>query len=172
MESLTGCFIRHSKIHWDHRGAFSEIYKRSEYPSMRQSNVSMSYKNVVRGLHFQTTKAQGKLVRALSGAVLDVVLDLRVGSETYGKIESFLLKPDGLSVYIPPGFAHGFWALEDSLFHYSCTEEYNKESDTGIHPLDEDLPLPWKGCRDLIISSKDLALQKFDKFQSPFRMTE
>jgi len=171
-ESLTGCFVTHSKTFKDERGSFTELYKRCEYPMMRQVNVSSSQKNVVRGLHFQTTKSQGKLVRVLLGCVLDVVLDLRVGSQTFGKIECFLLKPEGVTVYIPPGFAHGFWALEDSIFHYSCTEEYHKESDTGICPLDDDLPLPWKNCSGLIISSKDKALPKFEQFQSPFRITE
>jgi len=172
MESITGCSIFNNKCFKDDRGYFIEAYKRSEFsiPNIRQTNVSMSTKNVVRGLHFQTQNPQGKLVRSVYGVILDVVVDLRVGSETYGKKEEFLLQPEGISVYIPPGFAHGFWCLTDEcVFHYGCTEEYHKESDAGINPEDPDLFLPWRNS-EVLISDKDKKLPSLKEYQSPFRM--
>jgi dTDP-4-dehydrorhamnose 3,5-epimerase len=173
MESLTGCVVFKNKWFGDERGYFLEAYKRSEFsiPPIKQTNVSKSSKNVIRGLHFQSNRPQGKLVRSLHGSILDVVVDLRAGSKTYGKAESFLLTPEGISVYVPPGYAHGFWALDDEcFFHYGCTEEYDKESDGGINPLDPDLCLPWRNNAHIILSEKDKKLPLLKEFKTPFRM--
>lgn len=173
--SLTGCTIIPNQFVFDERGTFSEIYKRSCYatfPSMKQWNVSMSKNNVVRGLHFQSKNSQGKLVRVLHGSVLDLVVDLRSGSPTYGKIETFYLTPFTISVYIPVGFAHAFWALgaEENIFQYGCTEEYDPTSDGGINPMDPDMPYPWRKAEP-VISAKDKNLPALKDFQTPFRFS-
>ena len=173
MESVTGCLFFENALFGDERGYFLEAYKRSSFlvPAIKQTNVSKSKKNVVRGLHFQSNNPQGKLVRSLQGKILDVVVDLRVDSPTYKAIESFLLTPEGISVYIPPGFAHGFWALDDDcIFHYGCTEEYDRKSDGGINPADPDLPLPWINNPHIILSDKDRKLPLLKEFNSPFRV--
>lgn len=172
VESSLGCSVIPNKLMVDERGSFTEAYKRSCYPlpTFKQWNVSRSAHNVVRGLHFQTKNPQGKLVRVLSGMVVDVVIDLRVGSKSYGKMEQFCLTPHGISVYVPVGFAHAFWvvSLEDAFLHYGCTEEYDCSSDAGISPVDPDMPYPWKDS-NFIFSPKDKSLPKLKEFQSPFR---
>jgi len=156
----------------DIRGSFTELYKRSDMdflPSFKQVNMSVSEKDMVRGLHFQKHNPQGKLIRVLSGYVTDVAMDLRKGSPTYGQVDTFELKPDGISVYIPPGFAHGFWSKKDSTrFLYMCTEEWDKESDGGIDPSDASLGLPWGDLDRIGVSMKDLNLPKLKDFESPF----
>lgn len=172
MESLTGCQIFKNICFSDERGHFIEAYKRSSFsiPPIRQTNISKSTRHTVRGLHFQRNRPQGKLVRVADGMVLDVVVDLRVGSPTYGKVEQFLLTPEGISVYVPPGFAHGFWCLsETAIFHYGCTEEWDSESDSGIHPMDPELSLPWRNRSNLIFSEKDQKLPFLKDFKSHFR---
>ena len=175
MESLTGCTIFKNKYAKDDRGYFIEAYRQScfsEFPDILQTNVSVSHKDVVRGFHFQKNPlAQGKLVRSLLGVFLDAVIDLRVGSPTYGQIESFLLQPEGISVYVPVGFGHSFWCLsDDGVFHYGCTQEYDRDSEGGISPIDPDLPLPWRDNPNIILSDKDKSLPRLRDFQSPFRM--
>ncbi len=151
---------------YDSRGLFIEAWKKSSssLPEFRQCNVSVSAKNVIRGLHFQTVNPQGKLVSVLSGWASDMIVDLRVGSPKYGVPVVFQLTP-GASLYVPPGFAHGFHAVEDrTVFHYLCTEEWHQASDGGIYPLSFD----W-GISDPIVSQKDLALPRLNDFQSPFK---
>ena len=112
--------------------------------------------------------AQSKLVRVISGEILDVVVDCRNGSKTFGKYLSLILSSKTNNMLlIPEGFAHGFSALEDSIFSYKCSNVYNKESELGIHPLDFNLQIDWK-VEDPVISSKDLTLTHFQKFASPF----
>jgi len=151
---------------YDSRGLFIEAWKKSSslFPEFKQCNVSVSAKNVIRGLHFQAVNPQGKLVSVLRGLAIDMVVDLRVGSPNFGRPAVFKLEP-GVSLYVPPGFAHGFHAVEDStVFHYLCTEEWHQASDGGIYPLSFD----W-GVNDPIVSPKDLALPRFNDFQSPFK---
>jgi len=152
-------------IHIDHRGWFQEIYKASVFHKIGegtlfiQDNISFSKRGILRGLHLQTSPAgQAKLVTVLSGKVLDVVVDLRRGSETFGK--TFQLELDGGSknmLYVPEGFAHGFSAIEDSIFLYKCSREYNPANETGIIWNDEDLSIDWKN-HNPILSDKDGAL--------------
>lgn len=155
-------------IFHDDRGFFFESFneiswKNSNLPyHFVQDNQSFSTKGVLRGLHFQKGDyAQGKLVRVIHGRVLDIALDLRFDSPTFGKYELFDLDSvSGKMVYIPPGFAHGFVALEDSIFHYKCTAPYNKSSEGGIRWNDPDLKIPW-GVSKPIVSEKDQTLPLF-----------
>lgn len=150
----------------DDRGFFREVYKESPnrlIPAFYvQDNESFSIKGVLRGLHFQKSPAgQGKLVRIISGRAQDIVVDLRKYSPTYGKHLSVILDGSNM-MYVPPGFAHGFLALEDTYFHYKCTSLYNKEMESGIIWNDPDLNLPWLlSWATPIVSDKDQKLPKF-----------
>ncbi|MEK6477376.1 dTDP-4-dehydrorhamnose 3,5-epimerase [Catalinimonas sp. 4WD22] len=157
----------------DERGYFLETYHVEKFKSLGldynflQANQSFSVKGVLRGLHFQNAPyQQGKLVRVVSGKVLDVAVDLRPGSSTYGQYKTFVL--DGKRsnmVYVPEGFAHGFVTLEDAIFTYQCTNVYNKASESGIIWNDPDLLIDWElkkyGISEPIVSEKDLALPSF-----------
>lgn len=173
--SKTGVLILKNKIFEDARGFFWEIYAEDKFadiydkafgfypPRFVQDNLSKSKKNVVRGMHFQVNNPQGKFVRSLNGRVLDVVIDLRRDSGTFGYCESFELSPNGNSIYVPEGFAHGFWSLdEDVLFHYKCTNLYDKSDEDGLNPMDEDIKYPWLSSGEkLIVSDKDMLLKKW-----------
>ena len=135
-----------------------------------QDNQSFSGKGILRGLHFQAPPyAQGKLVRVIRGAVLDVALDLRKSSVTYGKHFTIQLTEENKTMFwIPPGFAHGFLTLEeDTLFAYKVTGLYNKESEGGILWNDPDLGIEW-GIDQPVLSDKDLILPRLVDFNSPF----
>jgi dTDP-4-dehydrorhamnose 3,5-epimerase len=130
----------------------------------------MSMKGVLRGLHFQLPPyTQGKLVRVVQGAVLDVAVDLRKNSPAFGKWESFTITAGNkLMVYVPAGFAHGFLVLEDNtIFQYKCTNYYNRESESGIIWNDPDLNIGW-GIDNPVVSEKDLKGLFFKDFVSPF----
>jgi dTDP-4-dehydrorhamnose 3,5-epimerase len=154
----------------DERGLFIESFSKSKFQKLglpgdfEQDNQSFSKKGVLRGLHFQTGEhAQGKLVRVISGRVLDVAVDMRKDSPTFGKWEFFDLNGlDNEMVYIPEGFAHGFLALEDSVFSYKCTKGYNKASESGIIWNDSALAIQWPEM-DYIISEKDQELLQFNQ---------
>jgi dTDP-4-dehydrorhamnose 3,5-epimerase len=125
---------------------------------------------VLRGLHFQNLPyAQGKLVRVIKGAVLDVALDIRKNSPTYGQHFSVELSEENKTlVWIPPGFAHGFATLKDNtIFTYKCTEVYNKESEGALLWNDKDLNINWK-VNDPLVSEKDLVAGNFKNFASKF----
>lgn len=155
----------------DNRGWFLESYKSSEFEKLGldahfvQDNHSCSKYGVIRGLHFQKPPfAQGKLVRALAGSVLDIAVDLRKSSKTFGKYFALELNTkNNLILWIPEGFAHGFVSLEDeSHLFYKCTKEYNKESEAGIMYNDPLLHISWpKLSVDAIVSEKDLELPLF-----------
>jgi len=164
------------KVYNDSRGYFFESYNKDEfhkiglYDSFVQDNESKSNKGVLRGLHFQNAPfAQGKLVRVMHGAVLDVAVDLRKNSPTYGKWESVELNHDNKWMYwIPPGFAHGFVTLEDNtVFFYKCTNIYNKESEGSIQWNDPDLNIDWK-IDNPTLSDKDKSGPLFRDFKTPF----
>lgn len=146
-------------IHQDSRGIFFEAYKEVAWlPKFVQDNISVSKKGVVRGLHYQMNPfEQGKLIRCIRGSIFDVVVDLRSG-----KYQSNDLSDENhLSVYIPPGFAHGFQALEeDTIIHYKCTKFYSKEHETGIFPFDKDIDIKWP-IDPVIVSGKDHMLPTF-----------
>ncbi len=173
---IPGLVILKPRVFSDDRGSFWETYNKSVFQSLGldvnfvQDNQSVSKVNVVRGLHFQAPPhAQAKLVRVLNGAVLDVVVDIRKGSPTYGRHESVLLSAENkLLFFIPAGFAHGFAALEDnSVFQYKCSAQYNKESEGCLQWNDPTLNIAW-GVKNPIISSKDSTGSIFENFESPF----
>lgn len=157
-------------IFHDNRGWFLEFYKESTLKEvgidMRfpQENLSFSQKGVIRGLHFQRPPhAQAKLVTVLSGSVLDVVVDLRPNSRTFGKV--YLCKLDSRQknmLMVPEGFAHGFAALEDSMFYYKCSSFYNKASESGIVWNDPQLNIQWPVSEPLV-SDKDKVLPSFEE---------
>lgn len=160
----------------DQRGYFFESYNRITFlnggieATFVQDNQSLSQKGVLRGLHFQAPPfEQGKLVRVLHGSVLDVVVDIRKESATYG--QHFSIKLDAnekTMLYIPPGFAHGFLTLEDNtVFSYKCTNVYNKASEGAILWNDSDLNINW-GINNPIISEKDQQALPLKSFISPF----
>jgi dTDP-4-dehydrorhamnose 3,5-epimerase len=161
----------------DARGYFFESYNKELFLSKGidqnfvQDNESKSMKGVLRGLHFQKPPfAQGKLVRVLKGAVLDVAVDLRKASATYGKWESIELTEDNKFMYwIPPGFAHGFLTLEDNtVFFYKCTNVYNKSSEGSILWNDNDLNIKWGKSIEPVLSDKDKTALPFKDFISPY----
>jgi dTDP-4-dehydrorhamnose 3,5-epimerase len=160
----------------DNRGWFMESFnekamQQAGIPTVFvQDNQSVSFKNVLRGLHFQKPPfAQAKLVRAVAGRVLDVIVDLRKKSPTYGKHLARELSADQNNLlYVPEGFAHGFLALEEnSVFLYKCSNYYNQEAESGLCWNDPDLNIDW-GVKDPIVSEKDKILPAFKDFVSPF----
>ena len=135
-----------------------------------QDNQSLSSKGVLRGLHFQNPPyAQGKLVRVIKGAVLDISVDIRKDSPTYGQHFSVELSEENKTVFwIPPGFAHGFVTLEDNtIFSYKCTEVYNAASEGSLLWNDADLNIDW-GIADPLVSDKDRVVGNFKDFKSKF----
>lgn len=149
--NLFDVIIVESKAFTDERGLFKEIYKITDFSdsgipyTFVQDNVSKSQKNVLRGLHFQRPPySQGKLVGVMLGKVLDVAVDLRKNSTTYGKyVMEELSFENNKMLWVPPGFAHGFLALEDSIVHYKVTNVYNKESEGGIIWNDPTIKVKW-----------------------------
>lgn len=169
-------FIIKPRVFEDNRGYFFESYNKNVFlqngidQNFVQDNESKSSKGVLRGLHFQKTPfAQGKLVRVMQGSVLDVAVDLRKASPTYGEWVAVELNHDNKWMYwIPPGFAHGFVTLEDStVFFYKCTNVYNKEAEGSILWNDPDLNIDWK-ISNPILSEKDTQSPLFKNFISPF----
>ncbi|MEZ0487218.1 dTDP-4-dehydrorhamnose 3,5-epimerase [Fibrella aquatica] len=156
------------RVFEDERGHFFESYNKPLFASLGlpfdfvQDNQSFSTKGVLRGLHFQNEPfAQGKLVRVITGQVLDIAVDCRPESPTFGKYETFLLDAKLANMaWIPEGFAHGFVALEDSIFSYKCTNVYNKQAEGGIRWDDPDLNINW-GITDPNVSEKDQILPTF-----------
>ncbi len=173
---INGLKVLKPDVFQDARGYFMESYNEKRFSEAGivehwvQDNQSCSQKGVVRGLHFQKPPfAQAKLVRVLHGAALDVALDIRKGSPTYGQWFSVLLTADNfLQFYIPAGFAHGFAALDDStLFFYKCSAFYNKASEGNVRFDDPALGLDWQ-VQSPIISEKDMAGPFLKDFDSPF----
>lgn len=167
---IDGVFIIKPKIIKDERGYFFESFSEREFNenvekiSFVQDNQSKSCYGVVRGLHFQKGEyAQSKLVRCVKGEILDVAVDLRKDSPTYGKYVSAVLSENNHhQLFIPRGFAHGFSVLsEEAIVQYKCDNFYNKESEGGINPFDENLNIEWGVPKDkVILSEKDLKWQK------------
>lgn len=170
---LSGCFIIEPKVFEDQRGYFFETFNQKLFNELIgaevnfvQDNESASTKGVLRGLHYQTGAfAQAKLVRVIEGRVLDVVVDLRERSETYGEHFSIELSDSNKKqLFIPKGFAHGFIVLSDTaIFSYKCDNYYNKASEGGIIYNDTRLNIDWQLPEDqFIISEKDLELPTFE----------
>ena len=171
--TLEGCFIIEPKVFDDERGYFFESFHQKKFQELTgvktqfvQDNQSMSQRGVLRGLHFQTGEyAQSKLVRVIQGSVLDVAVDLRKDSSTFGKHFSILLsEKNKLQLFIPRGFAHGFVVLEnDTIFSYKCDNYYNKSAEEGVMYNDPDLDIDWVLEEDeIILSDKDKKLKQFN----------
>lgn len=174
--NIPDLYIVKPSVFEDHRGYFFESYNKEVFlrngidQNFVQDNESKSQKNVLRGLHFQSPPfAQGKLVRVIRGAVLDVAVDIRKSSPTYGQWASIELTQDNKWMYwIPPGFAHGFVTLEDNTtFFYKCTNVYNKASEGSLRWNDPDLNIDWR-INDPILSEKDMVSPLFKDFKSTF----
>ena len=156
----------------DNRGFFMESYSRKDFEEIGmdiefvQDNHSKSKKGVLRGLHFQTKHVQGKLVRVTAGAVLDVAVDLRKDSPTFGKYYLVELTAENKKMfYIPPGFAHGFLTLEDNTeFLYKCTDYYAPEFDSGILWNDSEVGIEWN-LEKYGLSEDTILLSEKDKLQ-------
>ena len=166
---LKGCFILEPKIIKDERGYFMESFNEKTFAegvgqkvTFVQDNQSFSTKGVLRGLHYQTGEhAQAKLVRVLQGEVIDVAVDLRPNSPTFGQYESVLLTAENQTqFFIPRGFAHGFLVLsETATFFYKCDNFYNKESEGGLIYNDATVNIDWNfPSEQLVISEKDTIL--------------
>ena len=161
----------------DNRGCFYESYNKNNLDKVVnivfvQENESKSKKGVIRGLHFQRPPfEQAKLVRCVSGKILDVVVDLRTNSKTYGKFFSIELSSENnKQLFIPKGFAHGFQVLsEESVVNYKVDNFYNSKSDSGIIWNDKDLSIDWNLKIKPNISIKDSKLISFNEFKSPFK---
>jgi dTDP-4-dehydrorhamnose 3,5-epimerase len=176
-EPLKGVLLLKPRVFEDRRGYFYESYNKETFLRLGvrqefvQDNQSLSKEaGVLRGLHFQNPPfAQAKLVRVLSGAVLDVVVDIRKDSPDYGKHYGVeLTEENKLLLLIPEGFAHGFLTLRpDTLFNYKCSNVYNKESEGGIIWNDPDLSIHW-GIDNPILSEKDHLNTSFSEFKSQF----
>lgn len=160
---IKGVYIIEPKVFGDNRGYFMETYNEKEFKAngldyvFVQDNQSKSKKGVLRGLHFQKTHPQAKLVRVLEGEVLDVAVDLRKGSPTYGKYIGVVLSGENKKMFmIPRGFAHGFVVLSDTAtFAYKCDELYHPEDEGGIMWNDPDIDVDWIYTGEPLLSEKD-----------------
>ena len=173
---INGLLVINPLVIRDNRGYFFESWNKNSFHTygldieFLQDNQSLSHKGVLRGLHFQNPPfEQGKLVRVIKGRVLDVAVDIRKESSTYGKYFSLELSGDNnLLFWIPPGFAHGFVSLEDdTVFSYKCTQVYNKEAEGSLLWNDDQLNIDWQ-FTDPIVSEKDRKSPLFDSFISQF----
>ncbi len=180
--SIEGLFEVQPKIFGDNRGYFLETYNEKEFKAAGlgmkfvQDNQSSSSKGVLRGLHFQTKHPQGKLVRAVSGLVYDVAVDLRNGSKTFGSYYGVVLDAEKQNqFYIPKGFAHGFYVLSDTaVFAYKCTDFYDPSGEDGIMWNDPQIGIQWnKAAPDItpVLSEKDGKHPSFDKNIKYFDIT-
>lgn len=160
---IKGVYVIDVKTYGDHRGYFMETYKEEDFKAAGldyyfvQDNQSSSRKGVLRGLHFQKTHPQAKLVRVLKGEVFDVAVDLRKGSETYGQWVGVLLSEDNHRQFmIPRGFAHGFVVVSDHAeFAYKCDDIYHPEDEGGILWNDPYVGVEWPEVGEIILSDKD-----------------
>jgi len=177
---IADLFVIEPKVWKDNRGYFYESFSAKVFTEAGikadfvQDNQSFSQKGTLRGLHAQKAPfAQGKLVRVIQGKVLDVAVDARKGSSTYGQHFSIELSGENhKQLWVPPGFLHGFLTLEDdTIFTYKVTNYYDKESEVGVIWNDADLNINWNEDltkEDLLLSDKDLILPSFKDFVSPF----
>ena len=173
---LKGCFIIEPQIFSDERGYFFESFHKEKFQQLTnievnflQDNEAFSNRGIIRGLHFQKGQfAQAKLVRVVKGKVLDVALDIRPGSKTYGKHFSIILsEKNKKQLFIPRGFAHGYAVLEDNtVFSYKCDNYYNKESESGVIYNDSDLLIDWMlKDEEVLLSVKDNKLKPLIKLE-------
>ena len=154
---ISGLKIIQTKIFFDKRGFFKEVYKNNLIKkNFKFDVISLSKKNVIRGLHIQTKKPQAKVITVVSGKIMDVAVDLRKNSKTFGKYYSLIISDKSdYSFYVPEGFAHGFLCLSDKcIVHYKCSEYRHKESETTLHWRDQEVKIKWP-IKKPILSKKD-----------------
>lgn len=159
---IQGVLILEPDVFKDERGFFLETWNKERYEkngflySFVQDNISFSKKGILRGLHFQFPRPQGKLIQVLSGKVIDIAVDIRIGSPTYGQWHSEILSDENLrQMYVPPGFAHGYCVISESaIFSYKCTDFYNPATEHGIIWNDPELSIDWP-IKEPILSPKD-----------------
>ena len=170
MNTIEKIKVIKNKLYFDNRGYFKEILKekdlRVKFPFVV---MSFSKKNVLRGLHIQLKNPQGKYISVLKGEIFDVVVDLRKGSKTFGKyFTNILSEKNSKSLYIPPGFAHGFIGIsQNNYVIYSCSNYRNKQSEIGIMFDDPILKIKWPG-KKFIVSNKDKKNLSFLEFKKKF----
>jgi dTDP-4-dehydrorhamnose 3,5-epimerase len=173
---IQGLIVVQPDVFYDPRGYFFESYNKEKFKECGikedfvQDNQSMSAKGILRGLHFQNPPfAQGKLLSVIKGSVLDVAVDIRKGSPTFGKHFSVVLSGENKTMFwVPAGFAHGFLSLEDNtIFSYKCTQTYNKESEGSIRWNDPDINIDW-GINQPLVSEKDQIAPLFKDLNSKF----
>jgi len=159
-------------VYSDHRGFFVETYNSFIQKELKvvfyQDNHHKSNKNVIRGIHYQWDKPMGKLGRVVKGSGIDVVVDLRSNSPTYGQHESFYLSEDNfIQIWVPEGFGHGFLSLEDNThFCYKCSALHNGASESSIYPFDPSLNIDWTiTSLEVVLSEKDKKAQSFETYK-------
>ena len=155
--NISGLKIIKTKMFFDKRGFFKEIFKNNLIKKNFKFDVmSLSRKNVIRGLHIQIKKPQAKVITVVSGKIMDVVVDLRKNSKTFGKYYSLIISDKSeYSFYVPEGFAHGFLCLSDKcVVHYKCSEYRHKESETTLNWRDQTVKIKWP-IKKPILSKKD-----------------
>lgn len=173
---LEGAYIVEQDVHKDIRGAFVKMFQSSFFcehgleTGFAEQYYTRSHEDVIRGMHFQVPpKDHAKLVTVIQGTIMDVIMDIRRDSPTYGKCAAFeLSRENRRSIYIPRGFAHGFCTLSDiAIAYYMVTSEYSPECDCGIRfdSINFKWPIP---ARDAIVSDRDRGFECFSNFKSPF----
>ena len=177
---IEGLVVVEPKVFGDNRGYFMETYNYNDFKAAGldmvfvQDNQSKSKKGVLRGLHFQKKNPQGKLVRVVSGEVYDVAVELRKGSDTYGKWYGVLLSAENKKqFYVPEGFAHGFVVMSETAeFVYKCTRFYDPSDEGGLMWNDPEIGIDWPVPEnaELLLSEKDQHHQPLKDFESPFTM--
>ena len=175
---IEGVYIIEPTAFGDNRGYFMETYNEQDFKAAGlnytfvQDNQSSSRKGVLRGLHFQKTYPQAKLVRVLKGEVFDVVVDLRKGSKTYGKWVGVLLSEENKRQFmVPRGFAHGFVVMSETAeFAYKCDEFYHPEDEGGIMWSDPEIGIEWPDVGEIILSEKDKKHPKLSESKITFEV--
>ncbi|WP_027875186.1 dTDP-4-dehydrorhamnose 3,5-epimerase [Spongiibacter marinus] len=174
---LKDCVIIEPKVFGDERGFFLETFQAERYRDQAgidltfvQDNHSRSQKGVLRGLHFQKTKPQGKLVRVVRGEVFDVAVDIRKGSPSFGQWEGVILSEENKrQFWVPPGFAHGFLVLSDTAdFEYKCTDYYDPSDEGSLSWDDGELAIQWPSISgaEIQLSEKDSAAPSFSELKA------
>lgn len=162
---LAGVLLIRPSVFGDHRGFFQESWNRQRFTEhglnldFVQDNLSFSRQGILRGLHFQNPRPQGKLVQVLQGGVFDVAIDIRRGSPNFGRWFGTVLSAENhLQMYVPEGFAHGFYVLsETALFAYKCTDFYDPKAEYSVRWDDPDIGITWPNHRSPTVSAKDEA---------------
>jgi len=181
VEPFDNVFLLKPNIFKDERGCFFESYQKECLNEVLgctldfvQDNHSISHRGVARGLHYQWDNPMGKLVRVVAGHAIDIVVDIRKQSETFGKYQLInLSEVNKVQVWIPPGFAHGFLALKDDThLLYKCTSYYNKDGEASINLFDEEIGAPWDiFCKktEMILSERDINAQSLSNYMKDFK---